>query len=129
MFNYFIVFQLIDLRTKVIDMNSIKINDLEDSKLSVEEKNSRCKLATLYRIINHFNWTQTVYNHISLRCSENREHYYVNTFGLLYEEITASNLIKVSLEIKETKNRIIWCSFFFLALVNHEYMSILKQLH
>jgi len=82
-----------------MDGNNIKINDIdEDSKLSLDEKVSRCKLATLYRIINYYKWTQTIYNHISLRCSENPEHYYVNTFGLLYEEITASNLLKINLK-------------------------------
>ena len=50
-----------------------------------------------------------IYNHISARVQGPEEHFLLNPFGLLYEEITASNLVKVDLDgniISETKDKI-----------------------
>lgn len=77
---------------------AIPINDLMESRsdMSGAERVARCKLATLYRLVHEYGWTQIVFNHISLRLNEENDHYLVNAFGLMYEEVTAGNLLKVN---------------------------------
>lgn len=67
------------------------------SRVSAQEWQARLDLAALYRLVAHFGWTDTIYTHISMRVpAENR--FLVNPFGYLYEEVTASSLVKVSVE-------------------------------
>ncbi|CAG0914649.1 unnamed protein product [Notodromas monacha] len=62
------------------------------------EKLLRCKLAAVYRLVDLFGWSQGIYNHITLRTSQDQEHFLINPFGLQYSEVTASSLIKVDLQ-------------------------------
>lgn len=59
------------------------------------EWEARVELAACYRLIAHFRMTDWIYNHISARVPGSHEHYLINPFGLLYEEVSASNLVKV----------------------------------
>ncbi|XP_033125508.1 gamma-adducin-like isoform X2 [Anneissia japonica] len=59
------------------------------------EKLQRCKLASLYRLLDLHGWTQLIYNHISVRVSHDQNHFLINPFGLMYHEISASSLIKI----------------------------------
>lgn len=59
------------------------------------EKILRCKLASLYRLVELHGWTQGIYNHISARVNSEQDHFLINPFGLLYSEVTASSLIKI----------------------------------
>lgn len=68
-------------------------------RVSPAEWIARVELAALYRLVAHFKWTDTVYNHISLRCPE-EECLLINPFGYLYDEITASSLVKIDIEGK-----------------------------
>merc|ERR1711976_628241 len=45
-----------------------------------------------------YGWTQSIYNHISVRISQDTEHFLINPFGMLYNEITASGLVKVVMQ-------------------------------
>lgn len=63
-------------------------------RVSPEEWQARVELAALYRLVAHFRWTDTIYNHISLRVPGEFT-FLLNPFGLFYEEITASSLVKV----------------------------------
>lgn len=56
---------------------------------------ARVELAACYRLMAHFRMTDWIYNHISLRVPDRHDHYLINPFGLLYEEVSASNLVKV----------------------------------
>lgn len=58
----------------------------------------RLELAACYRIFHHLGWTESIYNHISARLPGPEHHYLINPFGLLYSEVTASNLIRIDLE-------------------------------
>lgn len=69
-----------------------------EARVSPEEWQTRVELAKCYRLIAHFGLTDGIYNHISCRVPGKEEHVLLNPFGLLYEEITASNLVKVDLE-------------------------------
>ncbi|XP_078669271.1 alpha-adducin-like isoform X2 [Branchiostoma floridae x Branchiostoma belcheri] len=78
----------------------IPINDLHrvsPGRYTEKEREKRCKLAALYRLVHQEGWTQYIYNHITAQVGE-ENHFLLNPFGLLYEEVTASNLVKVNLE-------------------------------
>ena len=63
-----------------------------------EEARLRRELAAVYRLIAHFRMTDLIYNHISVRLPGPDHRFLLNPFGLLYEEITASNLVIVGLD-------------------------------
>ncbi|MAO52388.1 MAG: class II aldolase [Pusillimonas sp.] len=65
---------------------------------SDDEWERREKLAYCYRLVDYFGWTETIFNHISLRLSGPEHQYLVNPFGLNYSEVTPANLLKVDLE-------------------------------
>jgi ribulose-5-phosphate 4-epimerase/fuculose-1-phosphate aldolase len=67
---------------------------------SAQEWQARIDLAALYRVFVHFGWTDLTYTHISARVPGEPEHLLINPYGLLFEEITASNLNKMNLEGK-----------------------------
>lgn len=62
-----------------------------------EEWARREKLAYCYRLVDFFGWTETIFNHISLRVPGPDHQYLVNPFGLNYSEVTPANLLKVDL--------------------------------
>jgi ribulose-5-phosphate 4-epimerase/fuculose-1-phosphate aldolase len=63
-----------------------------------EEARLRRELAAVYRLVAHFKMTDLIYNHISVRLPGPGHRFLINPFGLLYEEITASNLVIVGLD-------------------------------
>jgi len=65
------------------------------TRVSAEEWHRRVELAACYRLMSHFRMTDWIYNHISARVPGSEEHYLINPFGLMYDEVTASSLIKV----------------------------------
>jgi len=80
----------------VIPINDIRGTDFPGYVKG--EKILRCKLAALYRLVDIFGWSQSIYNHITVRVSQEHEHFLLNPFGLLYSEVTASSLIKVDMQ-------------------------------
>jgi ribulose-5-phosphate 4-epimerase/fuculose-1-phosphate aldolase len=58
----------------------------------------RCQLAASYRLVAHFKMTDLIFTHISARLPGAEHHFLINPYGLLFEEITASNLVKIDLE-------------------------------
>lgn len=58
----------------------------------------RTRLAGAYRIADHLGWTEAIYAHITLRVPGQEHHFLINPYGLRYDEITASNLVKVDVE-------------------------------
>ncbi|KAG7282106.1 hypothetical protein CRUP_008218 [Coryphaenoides rupestris] len=77
------------------------VNDLRGSdSISYEkgEKLLRCKLAAFYRLTDLFNWSQLIYNHLTVRVNSDQENFLIVPFGLLYSEVTASSLVKVNLQ-------------------------------
>jgi ribulose-5-phosphate 4-epimerase/fuculose-1-phosphate aldolase len=62
------------------------------------EARLRRELAAVYRLIAHFKMTDLIYNHISVRLPGPQHRFLLNPFGLLYEEVTASNLVIVGLD-------------------------------
>jgi ribulose-5-phosphate 4-epimerase/fuculose-1-phosphate aldolase len=63
-----------------------------------QEWQVRVDLAACYRLVDHFGMCDLHLNHISARVPGKEEHFLINPFGMMYEEITASSLIKVDLD-------------------------------
>lgn len=79
----------------------IPINDLRGEDgigYSHEEKRLRCQLATIYRLVDLHGWSMIIYNHISLKNNSSDEEFFINPMGLLYREITAASLVKISIK-------------------------------
>ncbi len=63
-----------------------------------QEWEVRVKLAAAYRLAALYKWTDHIYTHFSARVPGPEEHFLINAFGLLFDEINASNLVKVDLD-------------------------------
>jgi ribulose-5-phosphate 4-epimerase/fuculose-1-phosphate aldolase len=67
------------------------------------ERELRRQLAAAYRIFDHFGWTHLIYGHITMRVPGPEKHFLINPFGLRYDEVTASNLVKIDLAGNEVE--------------------------
>lgn len=63
-----------------------------------EEWQLRLQLAAAYRIFDHLGWCELIYGHISLRLPGPQHHFLINPYGLRYDEMTASSLVKIDLD-------------------------------
>jgi ribulose-5-phosphate 4-epimerase/fuculose-1-phosphate aldolase len=61
------------------------------------ERQLRQDLAAGYRLAAQHGWTDVIYTHISVRVPGPEHHFLINPFGLMFEEITASSLVKIDL--------------------------------
>ena len=68
--------------------------------ISEAEWRARVDLAAAYRLTDHFGMTTLVYNHITARVPGTDDQFLINEFGLGYDEVTASNLVKINLDGK-----------------------------
>ncbi len=59
------------------------------------EWKTRQELAALYRLAVHYGWTDLTSTHISARLSDNPDKYLLNSYDLMFDEISASNLTKM----------------------------------
>ncbi len=66
--------------------------------MSDEERQLRVDLAACYRLIAMFGWDDLVFTHVSARIPGSDEHFLINAYGMMFEEITASSLIRVDAE-------------------------------
>lgn len=62
-----------------------------------EEWTVRVNLAACYRIIAHYGWDDLIFTHITARVPGPDRHFLINPYGMGFDEITASSLIKVDL--------------------------------
>ena len=60
-----------------------------------DEWQARVDLAAMYRLAAHYGYDDTIWNHITMRVPGSDHDFFMNKFGLLYNEVTASNIIKV----------------------------------
>src|SRR3984885_3437424 len=67
-------------------------------QVSAEEWQTRVDLAACYRLTAMYGMTEMIANHISCRVPGTHDHFLINPYGMLYEEIDASCLIKVDLD-------------------------------
>jgi ribulose-5-phosphate 4-epimerase/fuculose-1-phosphate aldolase len=79
-------------RVEPRDLPSLK------GKCSPEEWETRVNLAACYRLFAHYRWTDLIHTHISARLPGDRDEFLINAYGLLFDEITASSLVKIDCE-------------------------------
>ncbi len=72
----------------------MNIPSLKD-KVSPEEWQLRVDLAAAYRLVALYGWSDLVFTHISARIPGPEHHFLINPYGLMFDEITASSLVKV----------------------------------
>ena len=75
-------------------LDSVEIPSLE-GKVSDEEWAVRVDLATAYRMVAHYGWDDLIFTHLSARIPGPEHHFLLNPYNLMFEEVTASALIKV----------------------------------
>jgi ribulose-5-phosphate 4-epimerase/fuculose-1-phosphate aldolase len=64
---------------------------------SPEEWALRIDLAAAYRLVAHFRWDDLVFTHITARLPGPEHHFLINPYGMMFDEITASSLVKIDL--------------------------------
>ena len=70
-------------------------------QVSAEEWQARTDLAAAYRAVAMFGWDDLVFTHISARVPGPEHHFLINPYGMMFEEITASSLVKIDLAGKK----------------------------
>lgn len=75
---------------------AVKAMSVRD-KVSADEWQVRVDLAACYRLVAMYGWDDLVFTHISARVPGPQEHFLINAYGLMFEEMTASSLVKVDL--------------------------------
>ena len=73
------------------DLKSVSVK----SRCSAEEWKARVELAALYRLVALYGWDDMIFTHISARVPGPEHHFLINPYGLMFDEITASSLVKV----------------------------------
>ena len=68
------------------------------ARMRNEEWQTRCELAACYRLVDRFGWSDLINTRITARVPGGRDHFLINASGLLYEEVTASSLVKIDVE-------------------------------
>ena len=65
--------------------------------LKSAEKQLRVELACAYRLVDYFGWCELIYAHLTARVPGPDAHFLINPYGLNYDEVTASNLVKIDI--------------------------------
>jgi ribulose-5-phosphate 4-epimerase/fuculose-1-phosphate aldolase len=67
-------------------------------QVSKQEWQARLDLAAAYRLVALYGWDDLIFTHISARVPGPKHHFLINPYGMLFEEITASSLVRVDLD-------------------------------
>jgi ribulose-5-phosphate 4-epimerase/fuculose-1-phosphate aldolase len=68
------------------------------SQVSDAEWRLRVDLAACYRLVALYGWDDLIFTHISARVPDSNHHFLINPYGMTFDEVTASSLVKVDLE-------------------------------
>ncbi|WP_324751347.1 class II aldolase/adducin family protein [Sphingomonas sp. LY54] len=77
-------------------LSSVEIPSLE-GKVGAEEWKIRVDLAAAYRLVAHYGWDDLIFTHLSARIPGPEHHFLLNPYNLMFEEVTASSLVKVEM--------------------------------
>jgi len=83
--------------TAMSDLSQLKVDSMR-GRVSHAEWETRVNLAACYRLVHHFGMDDLVYNHISARVPGEEGHFLINAYGMTYDEISASSLVKVDFD-------------------------------
>ena len=78
-------------------LESVEIPSLQ-GKVSEAEWKVRIDLAAAYRLIAYYGWDDLIFTHLSARVPGPEHHFLLNPYNLLFEEVTASSLVKVGMD-------------------------------
>jgi ribulose-5-phosphate 4-epimerase/fuculose-1-phosphate aldolase len=78
----------------------MQIPSLKNS-VSAEEWQLRCDLAACYRLVAAYGWSDLVFTHVSARMPGPAHEFLINPYGLMFDEITASSLVKVDQDCRK----------------------------
>jgi ribulose-5-phosphate 4-epimerase/fuculose-1-phosphate aldolase len=67
-------------------------------QVSAEEWQARVDLAAAYRLVAIYGWDDLIFTHISSRVPGPEHHFLLNPYGMMFDEVTASSLVKIDLE-------------------------------
>ena len=67
------------------------------NRVSAEEWQTRVDLAACYRLVAHFGWSDLVFTHITARVPGVENEFLINPYGMMFDEMTASSLVKIDL--------------------------------
>lgn len=67
-------------------------------RVSPEEWQTRVDLAACYRLAADFGWSDLVFTHITARVPGTEDQFLINPYGMMFDEITASSLVKIDLQ-------------------------------
>jgi ribulose-5-phosphate 4-epimerase/fuculose-1-phosphate aldolase len=76
---------------------NVEIPSLE-GKVSTEEWKVRVDLAAAYRLVAYYGWDDLIFTHLSARVPGPEHHFLLNPYNLMFEEVTASSLVKVDMQ-------------------------------
>ncbi|QMW22813.1 class II aldolase/adducin family protein [Sandaracinobacteroides saxicola] len=68
------------------------------SQVSAEEWKLREELACAYRLVAHHGWDDLIFTHLSVRVPGPEHHFLINPYNLMFDEITASSLVKIDVD-------------------------------
>ncbi len=68
------------------------------ARITPEEWEQRVALAAAYRLVAHFGWDDLIFTHLSARVPGPEHHFLINPYGMTFDEVTASSLVKVDLD-------------------------------
>ena len=80
--------------------NPTKIRSETLSNSSQQERSIRTELAAAYRLVDFFGWCELIYGHLTAHVPGPEPHFLINPYGLNYDEVTATNLIKIDINGK-----------------------------
>jgi ribulose-5-phosphate 4-epimerase/fuculose-1-phosphate aldolase len=80
----------------VSPLDGVDIPPMKD-KVSPEEWQVRVDLAAAYRLVAHYGWDDLIFTHLSARVPGPEHHFLLNPYNLMFEEVTASSLVKVDM--------------------------------
>ena len=77
---------------------AFKTIDSVKDQVTPEEWAIRVDLAAAYRLVAHYGWDDMIFTHLSARVPGPEHHFLINPYNLMFDEITASNLVKIDVD-------------------------------
>lgn len=78
--------------------SQVAVSNVTNLPQEQAERELRIQLAAAYRLVDHFGWTELIYGHLTVRVPGPEKHFLINPYGLNYDEVTASNLVKIDVD-------------------------------
>ena len=84
--------------SSIMTADDVRASAQVPAEMDPEEWRLRIQTAAAYRIIDHMGWTELIWGHTTTRVPGPEHHFLINPYGLRYDEITASSLVKIDLD-------------------------------